>query len=265
MRYSVWILVIISILSGCNRNSTDQVLPTLAEPDAIATGLVLTENAPPPGFNTVSFPQIDANLSALVGWRYEMRFAFDGVYARTPREAATSTEAVVTYDQVGSRRRVVATIDDDLEEARDPVEFEGVRLGPDTFLVRNGICSPNAGDAAEVLADLSAGELLGGVQSASTAAQIARINGEEVWLYQFNLDDLILANVTFTEESRVLEMRGELWVAPQHDAVVRFYVNLQVENVLIFDQTLPVTGEIVIQYDLYDIGVVPNISIPNGC
>lgn len=263
MRY--WILLILLSLSACNRSDTPEMLPTVAQPDAVATSFVLTENAPPTGFDTVSFPKIDANLERLSGWRYEMVFGFDGVYARTPRETVSSTEASVTYNQVGSERRVVATIDNDLEGESEPIIFEGVRLGPDVFLLRDGICLPNASEAAEFVADLSAGDVLGGVKEATTAARIERINGEEVWLYDFNYEQIELPNVTFPDESRVLQMTGELWIAPQYNAVVRYYATLEVENVLIFEETLPVTGTIIIRYDLYDVGVVPNISEPFGC
>ena len=62
----LWILIGILCLAGCNQASTPQPLPTLAEPDAIATGLVLTENAPPAGYDTVSFPEIDENIDQLL-------------------------------------------------------------------------------------------------------------------------------------------------------------------------------------------------------
>jgi hypothetical protein len=58
---------------------------------------------------------------------------------------------------------------------------------------------------------------------------------------------------------------GEIWVAPQHNVVVRFYVTLNVQNVYLFDRQLPVTGQVIIRYDLYDIGVPQNISVPFGC
>lgn len=260
-----WLLLICLFLSACNQSNSGNVLPTLAQADAVATGLVLTENAPPAGFDLVSFPRIDDNLTALSGWRYEMVFAFNGVYARTPRETATSTEATVTYNQLGSERRVVATIDNDLEKATDPISYEGVRLGPDVFLVRNGSCLANAENDAQALADLSAGDLLGGVQVARVLPRIERINGTEVWKYDFSYDDIRLANLKLAEDGRVLEMSGELWISPQYDAVIRYYVNLKVENILLFEQTLPLTGEIILRYDLFDIGIVPNISVPFGC
>jgi hypothetical protein len=170
----------------------------------------------------------------------------------------------VTFNQIGSARRVVTTIDDDLEEASDPLQYEGVRLGPDTFLVRNSTCV-RGGEQAELLADLSAGDLLGGVRSARTAAQIATINGEQVWKYDFTFDDMALPNVRFNSESIVRSLSGELWVAPQHNAVVRYYITMEVENVGIFQQTLPVSGVLALRYDLYEVGTVPNIAVPFGC
>lgn len=259
------LLTMILCLSACNRANSSNVLPTVAQADAVATSLVLTEKAPPAGFDTVSFPRIDDNLTALSGWRYEMVFGFTGVYARTSRETSTSTQATVSYDQVGSARRVVATIDNNLEEASDPVNYEGVRLGPSAFLVRNGICRANAENDAQVLADLSAGDLLGGVQTAHVLPRIETINGTQVWKYDFNYEDMRLPNLRLADDGRVLEMNGELWVSPEYNVVIRYYANLKVENVFLFDQTLPLSGDIILRYDLLDIGIVPNISIPNGC
>lgn len=260
----LWVLIGIILLTGCTQTNDPAVLPTLAQPDAIATGLVLTENAPPPGFETVSFPTIDANLERLSGWRYEMFFSLNGVFARTPRETSASTQASITYDQVGSKRRIEATIDVDLEDVAEPIIYEGVRLGTDTFLVRDGRCTSNS-ESTELLADLSAGRLLGGVNSATTAVRTELINGQEVWLYSFLADDLILPNVQIGDDGRLLSMVGELWVAPEHNVVVRYNVTLEVENATIFDQTLPISGTINMQYNVFDIGIVPNISVPNGC
>ena len=260
----LWLLTTILMLAGCNQAGNSNVLPTLANPEAIATGLVLTENAPPAGFETVSFPAIDDNLTDLPGWRYEMFFSFDGVFARTPRTTGASTQATVTYNQVASAQRVQANIDVDLEDTAEAILFEGVRLGPDAFLVRDGRCTGNTPEA-ELLADLSAEGILGGVQEAVSVARRELINGEEVWLYSFLLEDMVIPNVSVGETGRILSMIGELWVAPEHNVVVRYNVTMEVENATIFDQTLPISGTISMQYNLFDIGVVPNISVPNGC
>ena len=56
-----------------------------------------------------------------------------------------------------------------------------------------------------------------------------------------------------------------MWISPAHNAVVRFYLNLDVTNVVIFDRQLPVTGQVTMRYDLYDIGSDFNITTPFGC
>jgi hypothetical protein len=58
---------------------------------------------------------------------------------------------------------------------------------------------------------------------------------------------------------------GEIWVAPALKAAVRFYVNLDVDNAIIFDRQIPVSGQVILRYDLYDVGVIPNITVPFGC
>lgn len=259
-----FIFLMLVILVGCNRDNPN-VLPTVAEPNAIATALVLTEYAPPVGFDSISFPRIDANTELLSGWRAEMNFSFTGVYARTTREAAAAIQAQAYYDQVGSARRVVATVNNSLEENAEAVAFEGVQLGSDVFLVREEACILASENDARLLAELSAGDLIGGVNNANVQPQIRTINGERVWLYSFQASDLNLTNVQIPSDGRILSMNGELWFSPERDAVVRFYLTMQVENALLLAQSLPVTGQIVMAYDLFEIGTVPNISVPFGC
>lgn len=265
MKYvTLCMLVCALILTSCQEAPDMDALPTLADPVSLATAIVLTENAPPAGYETVSFPRVDDNTQALAGWRAEMFFQLEGVFARTTRQTSASTNATITYDQVGSARRVIATRDLNLAEDAEPLALEAVRLGEDSFLVREGRCASNVPDG-DLLADLSAGDLLGGVSLATSAAQRETINGEEVWLYRFLPEDLVLPNITFGEDARLLSAQGDLWVAPEHNVVVRFNLTLVVENTTIFDQDLPISGTISMQYDLYDIGTVPNLSIPNGC
>lgn len=264
MKLSCFACLIVLLLVGCQQTAITDPLPTVAEPSSLATSISLTENAPPEGYETVSFPRIDANTERLSGWRAEMFFQLEGVFARTSRETTASTQASITYDQVGSARRVVAVRDLSLADDAAPLALEAVRLGEDTFLVRDDRCATNVPDG-ELLADLSAGDLLGGVQSATSAARTEMINGEQVWLYRFLPEDLVLPNITLGEDGRLLSVSGDMWVSPTHDAVVRFNLTLEVENATIFEQDLPISGTISMQYDLYEIGTVPNLSIPNGC
>lgn len=250
-------------LAACRND--DVPLPTPMDINARATEIVLTQNAPPTGFSSVSFPQIDDNLRLLPGWRYTAILRFDGVVARTTRQVQTLTQAEVQFNQVASARRVVVTLRNDLQPQANTVNYEAVRLGPDAFLVRDGICLSNAGEDAAVAADLSAGSLLGGVRQANNLPREAVINNEQVWQYALNFDELNLPAIEFTDESQLLDMRGELWVSPKHNAVIRYHLNLDVENVLLLGSSLPVSGAVIMRYDVVEIGDVPNISIPFGC
>ena len=90
------------------------------------------------------------------------------------------------------------------------------------------------------------------------------INGQEVWEYRVEPDSLNLPSIRL-DENGTLKATGELWVAPEYNVVIRFYVNLDVENAFIFDRQLPVSGQVLLRYDLFDIGDVPNITVPFGC
>lgn len=275
MKRLIGLLVLLVLLAGCEGRGQDiSQLPTriVSLPD-FATAEFQTENAPPPGYRQmVNFPQVDANLGELPNWRYEMVLEFNGVFSGTPREARASTEMIVRYNQIDNSRRVILSASGVVlgNEADEPIEREGVRLGPDTFLVVDNVCQGRT-DESELLADLGAGEIIGGVTQAQSTSINAVIHGERVWRYDFTVADLNLPAVRFNEDSVVRELRGEFWVAPERDAVIRFWVTMQVENVVITflsenpDEALPVSGEIVIRYDLYDIGINPNITTPFGC
>ncbi len=267
MRHLIWpILLILLLATACRDRTGLDDLPTPAEINALATERVLTQNAPPPGYrDSINFAQIDSGLSSLPGWYYTVQMEFEGVFARTPRTTSASTRAEVWYNQLGSAWRVAVEASGELLGQTEDTSYEGVRMGPDTFLVVDGVCQSNADEAAETVANLNAGNLIGGVTHATPAARRATINGEEVWRYVFEPDTLILPNILPAEDGEIIFISGELWFAPEHDAVIRFYVNLDVENVLIFGSQLPVSGTVILRYDLFDIGIVPNISVPFGC
>ncbi len=58
---------------------------------------------------------------------------------------------------------------------------------------------------------------------------------------------------------------AELWVSPERGVVVRFYVNLSVENVTLLGRPAPVSGSLILRYDTSALGLPNNISIPYGC
>jgi hypothetical protein len=174
----------------------------------------------------------------------------------------------VWYNQLGSAWRVVASASGEMFGEDTSLTYEAVRLGPDSYLVSGGVCETNT-DAARAATELRAGTLIGGVNRAVyTGGQPDTINNARSWPYAFENTDLNLPAVL--SSGGTLSIRAsELLVAPEYNAVVRYFADLDVQNAVLFerpnDSLPPVTGLITIRYDLYDIGVVPNLSIPNGC
>lgn len=265
------VLLLTLLLSACReRGLTLDDIPTAISIDARATEIVLTQNAPPAGFGEVAFPQIDKNLLQVNGWHYTVDMEFDGVFTQVERKATGRIVANVWYDQVSSARRVVVESQGDLLGLDEPTQFEAVKLGPDTFLVQNGVCLSNADESADLLASAEAGSLVGGINSAlANGLPEQRRNDQPVWQYHVNFDQLNLPQLTLNDNSRILAFNGELWVTPDHDVVVRYYITIDVENAQVFtnilNTSLPVTGRLIVRYDVFDIGTVPNLSVPTGC
>ena len=262
------LLLLIILLTACTgRGQRPEDMPTQASVDAVSTSLPLTQFAPPVPYNrpVTTFASVDNRLNELAGYRYVVQLEFTGVFARTPREANATAQAEVWFNQVSSARRVILSTSGELIGQTENNSYEAVRLGPDAFLVRDGLCLTGAQNAAETAAALSAGSLVGGVNTASPGGRRATINGEDSYYYAFDPADLVLPALRVGDEGRVTYQSGELWVAPAKNAVTRFYLNLDVENVVIFDRQLPVTGTVFIRYDLYDAGTAFNITVPFGC
>ena len=128
-----------------------------------------------------------------------------------------------------------------------------------------GRASAGARTDAQTAADLRAGDLVGGVKTATPGGRKAVINGQDVYLYTFTQDDLVLSSIRPADGGSVTLESGELWIAPTENAAVRFYLNLNVNNVILFDRQLPVSGLVRLRYDLYDVGTAFNITVPFGC
>lgn len=255
-------------LTACQRGQVDELPTRVPPPDVAMTAQVLTENAPPEGFReAIVFPQIDDKTLLLSNWRFEATLIFNGVFSGTPREANGTVVVNAWYNQLTQARRVVIEGTGNLFGEDEDTLVEGVRLGTNTFLVRDNTCLGEANGQAAIVADLLAGDLLGGVNRAVPNGKKATVNGEDVWLYAFDAADLVLPQIQQGANGIITVTGGELWLAPERNAIIRFYVNLDVENVTVqlFDTSLPITGTLLLRYDLYDIGVDPNISQPFGC
>ncbi len=262
------LLGMVLALAACTsgRGLTPNDLPPTVDIDAVATTLPLTENAPPPGFReAVAFERVDANLRLLPGWRYEVLLSFDGVFSQTTRPTTAEVRAEVQFNQIGSSRRVIVESSGELLRQPEGASYEAVRLGPDAFLVREQVCLGAANGDAETAASLTAGDLIGGVRDAVPTGDRQILHGEDVWKYSFAPQALNLPSVRFAEDTVITRLTGELWVAPAHNAVVRYWLTMDIENARLLSSELPVTGTVVMRYDLYEVGQVPNITVPFGC
>jgi len=256
--------VLVILLAGC-RGLGQTPPPPPFDPDSLATALALTAAAPPPGFGTVAFPAVDDRLDDLSGYRYTVEMRFEGAFGQTSRQTSGYIRAEVWWDDVAQARRVVLVAEGD-SFVSEPRRFEGVRLGDAYYLVdASGRCLLNVEDTARTIAGLEAGTLIGGVTAAPYSGTHAVLNGVEAYRYDVALPGMTLPAVHAIENSALQLSSGELWVAPLHNVVVRYYANVDVTNVRLFESQLPVTGQVFIRYDVYDLGVAQNISIPFGC
>jgi hypothetical protein len=260
----------IILLAACDMQrgqNVQDVVPTQASLEDLATALPLTQNAPPAPYNgdVTRFSLVDNDLNELPGWHYVVQLEFDGVFSRTPRQTQASARAEVWFNQLGSARRVLFTTSGDLIGQEEDVAYEAVRLGPDAFLVQDNTCLSSGSNAAETAADLDAGGLVGGVTLAVPAGRRATINNEEAYLYRFEPESLNLPPVRLGDGGSLTVNSQELWISPARNAVVRFYMNLSVDNAVIFNSQLPVTGELLVRYDASDFGTEFNITVPFGC
>lgn len=259
-------LLLVLLLSGC-RGLGQTPPPTPFDIDSLGTALALTENAPPPGFESVVFSLIDDGLADLPGYRYVIEMRFEGTFDRDRQPASGLIRAEAWWDGLAPARRVTM-VAEGAAFVPEPRQLEGVRIVEDYYLVdAQGRCLVNVPDTARGVANLDAGSLFGGVGQVFYSGTQAVLNNVQAYRY-----DVPPAAAAFpaivTNDSSALDMLGELWVAPEvgeHGVVVRYYVNADVRHVQLFEGEQPVSGQVFIRYDVFDLGVVPNISIPFGC
>jgi hypothetical protein len=259
-----WVLLGTALsLTACTRLG-ETPPPTPMDVDSLATAIVLTENAPPEGFEQMTLATIDQDLSDLEGYHYTLELRFEGVVDATLAQTTGHIRAEVWWDGIAPARRVILDAGGDAF-ASEPRQFEGVRLGEDYYLVDGqGRCLVNVEDTAQGVADLDAGSLLGGVTQAPYDNVHAVINAIEAYRFGVTPDIMSFPPLRL-REGGALDGTGELWVHADPDLVVRYYANLDVSHGAFFDAQIPVSGVIYVRYDLLDFSTVPNISIPYGC
>ncbi|MBN1964922.1 MAG: hypothetical protein JW910_09760, partial [Anaerolineae bacterium] len=168
------------------------------------------------------------------------------------------------WDGLAPARRVVMAAQGDAF-VTEPRQLEGVRIVEAYYLVdEEGRCLVNVAETARGVANLDAGSLFGGVSTVAYSGTQAVLNNVQAYRY-----DVPSAAASFpvirSGAGSTVDMLGELWVAPEQGIVVRYYVNADVRHVYLFEGEWPVSGQVFIRYDVYDVGAVPNISIPFGC
>jgi hypothetical protein len=266
------LLIALTMLAACgsvlgNENET-VVLPTLAEvnPETIRTAEFLTQNAPPPGFESVAYPEIDDNLLTTVYSRFEIIATFEGFYADTREEVEEGFMRMrVWNDEFNRRRQVQLEFLGDVFSA-DSTDLNIVRIG-NNFYMRDasGVCITDPALIRDI-ATIRAGQIIGGIEFAQPTGQQAVMNGEDAWQYGFDAQFINPPNIQLEDPNAALDyLRGEVWASPEHNVALHYEVTLNVNRAILFFGDRPVTGRLSYVYDVYNIGEPPNISVPNGC
>jgi hypothetical protein len=257
-------LTVCLLASGCL--ATPMPIPTTSSIEMGQTAQYLTKNAPPAGFESgVQFPRIDLNLSNLSNWRYVVSLSFDGVYSGTQDKAQGAISAEVFSNELAGERRVLlkasGTVFGPVERNR-----EAVRISNDYYLVdENKVCTKVTESNDKKVADLSAGDLVGGIKKAIPVGQKKTTENKiDIWEYTFAPSDVVLPALQLSEGGKFTIAAGDLWVAPSARAVYEYTITLNVDNAILQgDRQL--TGSVRATYQLVETGVPYNISIPNGC
>lgn len=259
------------LLAACDRilgEGEPIVIPTEANVtyEDLQTALPYTQNAPPPGFESLSFSAIDDNLNNTVYSRLVINATFSGFYADT-REAApdASVQIEIWNDELNVRRHVRLNFIGDVFSGGSTY-LDVVRLANDYYMIdSNGVCITEPEQVAP-FATLTAGQLIGGVDFAQPSGRKDLINDVVAWQYGFDRQFINQPYLQLTESISALDyLTGEIWFSPENQVVVRYTIEMNVNRAILFFGERPVTGRLRYQYDVYDIGQPPNISIPNGC
>jgi hypothetical protein len=264
-------MVLVMGIAGCTASEPETPLPTLIDLTQLPTSRFLTENAPPAGWGSLELEPINRFLADHhQSWTYTVSGSFVGTFDADGQPAEGHFEAVVQVNELGQSQRVVLTADGSAFLNEASLKLEGVRFSNDYYVVDiNGRCSKNE-ESGSAIADLSAGQLIGGVSRAIPTGHRQEIEGIPAWQYTFAPTDARLPAIHRTPDSYVA-LAADLWIAPDLNAVLQYEVTATVQKVYILwaDQTASstVSGTLYLRYDLSipDLDVVPNISIPHGC
>jgi len=257
------VLIVCAVLSACTPSAAP--LPTVSSFEMAQTAQVQTQNAPPTGFNVVTFPLIDAHLSDQPAWYAALTITFDGVFAADQQKTTGTLNAQIYRNELTTGRRVLFKANGSVFGITDERALEGVRLGNDYYLVAQNVCSQVADTTTRQIADLAAGSLLGGVKSAKPTGQRDTIGGLAAWEYAFAPDAITTPILHLAAKGSATVAAGDLWVAPSVNGVARFTLTVNVQNATLLQGDQVVSGQLREVYELREVGTLYNISIPFGC
>jgi len=255
------------LITGCNFDLTPPPPPTVASVSMGQTAVVLTQNAPPPGFEkSVSYPEIDNGLNELPSWHYTVELDFDGVFTGTSDPATGSIQAEVFSNELTGDRRVLLQASGAAFGLSADRNVEGVRISNDYYLVdANKVCTKiNEPGTSRQVADLAAGKLIGGVKKGLPMGQRRTDNKIDVWEYSFSPDDVVPPTLQLGTGGQINVVAGDLWVAPSAKGVWQYNVTFDADNIML-QGARPLTGKVRASYQLLDTGSQISIAIPYGC
>lgn len=264
---SAWLLLVF-LVGGCLPTGNN-ALPTTSSIEMALTAEVLTQNAPPPGFEEVEFAPIDRQLERLPHWHYIVSLSFEGVIADTRKTTTGTISAEVFSNELVGERRVVIRAFGDAFAGDTTRNVEGVRLANKFYFVdQNGTCSEVTEDPnRRRVAELTAGGLIGGIRAAKHTPTRRQVGDLTVYQYLFLPGDVDPPGMEMTQGGGVTIASGELWVAPSLGVVRDYALTLEIRTVIIpiIKGNEQLTGTVRASYQLVEVNTPYNIAIPFGC
>ena len=263
------ILLVSMILAAC-----DTILGDDAEPsptifdqsfEEYQTSLPYTLNAPTPGFESVSFPEIDDNLPSISYSKFEVTVTFDGFYTDTSEPVNGFMKLTAWNDEFTEARQIQIEFLGDVFSG-GASNLDVVRIVNQYYMINpNGVCITDAGQVSE-LANIRAGQLLGGIEFAQPTSNVEEIDGIQAWQYGFDEQFINPPAIQFESENDEIDyLSGAVWVSPEYNIVMRYTVEMNVHRAILLSGERPVTGRMRYQYDVDILDEPPSISIPNQC
>jgi hypothetical protein len=250
------------MLAACDSLKQEKTVATQASFEDAATAVVLTALAPPSGFEKLNLPDIDRQINQLPTSRVVIMVSFNGKYDDTDQIAEGKLYLEAFNNQQAVSRLLDLQFEGDVFSG-GASNLQAVRVSNSYYMINpNGVCIKDEAQISDI-ANLRAGQLLGGVTEAGPTGQRMMVNGLQSWQYGFAPEAIVPPQLQTSAELDFLT--GEIWFAPEYQIVVRYLVEMNVQAATLLFGNRPVSGRLRYEYNVYDINAPQNISVPNGC